>query len=236
MEANSLRLFTRIRGQVQGPFDYEQLRSLIKRGMLARVHEVSENSRDWVRADESGALFCAATPGKGVDPADWESLEADQNVETSAGGERFYYLENGAVVGPVTAGYLQALLDNNRLVANDLLCLEGTEEWNPILSFGIFSPNPFAIRQVGEPRLQHSAEGFSRAALASLLLGIFWLCGAGSLAAVVLGIIAERRIAASGGRLTGRGVAWAGICLGILGVGAAGIGLAVVLYDYWGFA
>lgn len=56
-------------------------------------------------------------------------------------------------------------------------------------------------------------------AVASLVLGIVWVMGIGSILALVFGYIAKGQIDSSGGRETGRGMAIAGIVLGWVGVG-----------------
>jgi hypothetical protein len=56
-------------------------------------------------------------------------------------------------------------------------------------------------------------------AVASLVLGIVWLMGLGSILALVFGYIAKDQIDRSDGRQTGRGMAVAGIVLGWVGVG-----------------
>lgn len=55
-------------------------------------------------------------------------------------------------------------------------------------------------------------------AIASLVFGILWMFGLGSILAVVLGHMAKREIDRSGGRQGGRGIAVAGLILGWLGV------------------
>jgi len=55
-------------------------------------------------------------------------------------------------------------------------------------------------------------------AVASLVLGLVWICGVGSLLAVVFGIMGIRQVNRSEGRITGKGLAVAGLVLGILGV------------------
>jgi Domain of unknown function (DUF4190) len=57
-------------------------------------------------------------------------------------------------------------------------------------------------------------------AVASLLFGIFWLGGIGSLAALVLGYRARREIRNSAGGQRGSGLATIGIVLGWIGVAA----------------
>jgi hypothetical protein len=56
-------------------------------------------------------------------------------------------------------------------------------------------------------------------AIASLVLGIVWIYGIGSILALVFGYQAKNQIDASGGRESGRGMAVAGIVLGWIGVG-----------------
>lgn len=69
--------------------------------------------------------------------------------------------------------------------------------------------------------------GTSGWAVASLIFGILWLCGAGSVLAIIFGAIALPRIRRSG--QNGRGLAVAGIVLGVLGLLAA-IGGALVVW------
>jgi hypothetical protein len=56
-------------------------------------------------------------------------------------------------------------------------------------------------------------------AIASMVLGIFWLYWVGSILAVIFGYVARRQIEQAGGSQTGRGMATAGIVLGWIGVG-----------------
>ena len=55
-------------------------------------------------------------------------------------------------------------------------------------------------------------------AIASMILGIVWLCWLGSILAVIFGHVALGQIKNSGGTQTGRGFAIAGLILGYLGV------------------
>ena len=55
--------------------------------------------------------------------------------------------------------------------------------------------------------------------ITSMVLGIVWLYGVGSILALVFGYIAKGQIDRSGGQETGRGMAIAGIILGWIGVG-----------------
>ncbi|MDQ3987118.1 MAG: DUF4190 domain-containing protein [Actinomycetota bacterium] len=55
-------------------------------------------------------------------------------------------------------------------------------------------------------------------AIASLILGILWVCWVGSILALVLGYVGKNQIDNSQGAETGRGLAIAGIALGWIGV------------------
>jgi hypothetical protein len=55
-------------------------------------------------------------------------------------------------------------------------------------------------------------------AIASLVLGIVWVFGLGSILAVIFGFVGRKQIRQSGGRQSGGGMAIAGIVLGFVGV------------------
>jgi hypothetical protein len=69
-------------------------------------------------------------------------------------------------------------------------------------------------------------------AIAALVLGITWICGIGSILALVFGNQAKNEIDASGGLEQGRGMATAGIVLGWVGIGF--VLLYLVLYAFFG--
>lgn len=73
-------------------------------------------------------------------------------------------------------------------------------------------------------------------AIASIVMAALWMGGIGSLIGVVLGILAQKEIKTSNGRLTGRGLAFGGILLGSLGIiGAAVMMIASVAAHMAGF-
>jgi hypothetical protein len=55
-------------------------------------------------------------------------------------------------------------------------------------------------------------------AIASLVLGLVWLYGIGSVLAIIFGSLAKRDIKEANGTVTGGGMATAGLVLGIIGV------------------
>jgi hypothetical protein len=76
----------------------------------------------------------------------------------------------------------------------------------------------------GPPPAVAPSNGFS---IASLVLGIVWVFGVGSILAVIFGFVARKQIRESGGRQSGGGLALAGIILGFVGI--AGLILWIIL-------
>src|SRR3954453_4067022 len=50
-------LYIRVRGRVLGPYETEKLQSMVRRGQLSRVHELSTDGVSWVRASNYPELF-----------------------------------------------------------------------------------------------------------------------------------------------------------------------------------
>ena len=67
----------------------------------------------------------------------------------------------------------------------------------------------------GPPPAGQATNGLS---VASMVLGIVWVFGVGSILAVIFGFVARKQIKDSGGRQSGSGMALAGIILGFVGV------------------
>ena len=90
-------------------------------------------------------------------------------------------------------------------------------------------PPPAAGPYPGAPVYGQAPAGPSAngLAIASMVLGIVWVFGIGSILAVIFGFIGRKQIRESGGRQNGGGMAIAGIVLGFIGV--AGLILWIVL-------
>jgi hypothetical protein len=77
----------------------------------------------------------------------------------------------------------------------------------------------FDFGTLSRPGMGQPAVKTNGLAIASLVLGLIWIYGLGSILALVFGYSAKGQIDRSGGRQTGRGMAVAGIVLGWIGVG-----------------
>ncbi len=75
-----------------------------------------------------------------------------------------------------------------------------------------------------------AAARYSGLAIASLVLSIIWLGGIGAILAVIFAIMALRRVTASNGMLRGRGLAIAGLIVGIVGILGAALTWSLVAW------
>jgi hypothetical protein len=78
------------------------------------------------------------------------------------------------------------------------------------------------------PQVVYQTQKTNGFAIASLVLGIVWVYGIGSILALIFGFMGKNQIDRSGGREGGRGLAIAGIVLGFVGI--AGAILAIVFF------
>jgi hypothetical protein len=228
------QIFIRLRGRIQGPFTSDQLQSLAMRGQFSRAHEVSNDGVSWARASNRPDLFPAvlervSTVQQSTDPV---SPQEHQPSTESPGVipppiDVWYFSQHGTNHGPVDFAHLQRLASSGQIVAEDMVWQEGFSEW---VAAGRVPGLMKAA--VGSPSLQPSdvyyramAPSNSRArvvprvsslAVASLVLGILWLAGIGSILAIVFGAVSIYQIHHSRGKLAGMGMAVAGLVLGIV--------------------
>jgi prepilin-type processing-associated H-X9-DG protein len=125
--------------------------------------------------------------------------------------------------GPVNADQIRQWIATGRANASTKVQAEGSTEWKPLSELPEFAdalstsnpPPPFSAAP--QPA-NVQAPQTSGMAITSLVLGIlaFLTCGLTGLPGLVLGIIALSRIKKSQGRLSGNGLAIAGICTSAL--------------------
>jgi hypothetical protein len=212
-----------------GPFTAEQLQALAKRGQFSRTHEISTDSVTWSRAANRLDLFPAvqveprplATPPTEDPPI----LDASPATAAPPPSDIWYYHQLGANHGPVDFTHLQYLAVSGQILPDDLVWKEGLPEWiaagrvpglikaNPGLSAIPTAPVYVGVSPVQSgdfPRV-------SGLAVASLVLGLLgWLCGIPGILAIIFGAVALRQIQEGKGRVTGTGMAIAGLVLGIV--------------------
>jgi hypothetical protein len=124
--------------------------------------------------------------------------------------------------GPVSADVVLRWIREGRANALTKVRVEAGADWRPLGEFpefaAVFRPGPRPPPLPAQPSVHAAPRERGRPsglATASLVLGILALptCGLTSLIGLPLGIVALRKIKRSGGRLTGQGVATAGVCV-----------------------
>ncbi|HZW35038.1 MAG TPA: GYF domain-containing protein [Isosphaeraceae bacterium] len=237
------RWYVRARGRVLGPLSWAQLRSLRDRGQLARFHQVSQDRHTWVGADSLAGLFSQTEAGRlprstvSARTTDLpEFLVVDDPGDHSgstrpATGEapEWYYARDGTRQGPVPLSELQRLAARGVIGSDTLVWKSGMEDWTPgflVPELDFLAPEAAAVAGPGPstapsrraPSPTDLSPRTSPLAFAGLVLGLLWLCGIGSLAAIVVSALALRQIDKARGTLSGKGLAVAGLVLGIAGV------------------
>jgi hypothetical protein len=239
--------YIQARGRVLGPLTWSQLRALRDRGQLARFHAVSRDRHHWVSAASLHQLFPKAEGGGSAGTADppahpVEFIVLDEAESTSPRsnptapaeyeGPAWFFARDGGQHGPLPLCELQGLAAAGEISPETLVWRNGMEDWTPGLLIPelAFPPPATAVATptIG-PRLTTApgnlvpfqADPAPRTcpmAFASMVLGLLWLCGIGSLGAIILGVVALRQIARSQGTLTGKSLAIVGLLLGFVGL------------------
>jgi hypothetical protein len=214
--------FVRTRGRIQGPFTTAQLQAMARRGQFGRMHEVSTDGLNWVRASTKPELLGSEPLTLGAEPTPPPAGAAPQATPQA---DVWHYHQLGTKVGPVDLGQLQFLANTRQLSPTDMVWKQGMPEWIPAGRVpGLFQTSGGAVIQpavypgggAGYERAAAEPPSISGLAIASLVLGVLWVCGLGSLLAIIFGAVALYQIRISKGRVTGAGLAIAGLVLGIV--------------------
>jgi hypothetical protein len=181
-------LYVRIRGRVQGPFDEERLRALVRRGQVSRVHEVSEDGTRWTNAGDFSDLF-AQPAGANAHPAGstgqaGQSGQANQTAaprhdpapaaasfvatthaapaaHPAAAVANWYYIQGNVTKGPVDFRYLQALCASGQLSADAHVWTEGMAQWAAARTVAGLAPAIQPTSQFEHASTNHSVRSTS---------------------------------------------------------------------------
>jgi hypothetical protein len=146
------QLYLRVRGRVLGPYDEEKLQTLVRRGQLSRMHEVSSDGTHWVRASTYGELFVGApvklavpemqvaSPPPAQLPVDSSAIpfaeevaapapESSRPVIPAVTSPGWYYESLGSEHGPVDESALRQMLLTGQLGSNALVWKDGMPQW-----------------------------------------------------------------------------------------------------------
>jgi hypothetical protein len=169
----------------------------------------------------------ALSPGLSSNIVDDSSQQSAARAVEDA--PEWFFARGGTHHGPVPLHELQRMVTSGEIESNGLVWKRGMAAWVPAhqvpeLRFpgGSTMPSLRDSNYPAQPILTTSTAfqppRTSGLAIASLVLGLVWLCGLGSLLALIFASVALSQISRSRGRLEGKGLAIAGLILGILGL------------------
>jgi len=125
------KVYVRFRGRTSGPFSEDEIKNMVNRGQVSRLHALSTDRVHWQRAGNLQKLYANAAPSD----SDNEDLIAPspQIQETQAETTTsWYYAIDGREVGPVKEHQVKRLIERGALKRQDLVWSDGMEEWSPI--------------------------------------------------------------------------------------------------------
>ena len=137
--------YVRIRGRTQGPFGLEKLQTLVRRGQLGRIHEISLDGTNWQSAAKVPKLFEGSdTLAKPEQQRPSGPPTADQpaqpKVETpSPEPPVWYYARGDEEFGPVEFPTLRLKVATGELTVEDQVWTQGMANWTVAKSIpGLF--------------------------------------------------------------------------------------------------
>ncbi len=236
--------YVRMQGRVLGPFNPSQLASLLDRGRLTLDDEISQDRRSWIKAAEMQSVFARAAgpqsqphaaPSRALD-LEWPVLSAAEEPAPAETSLVWFVARGDSHQGPMSHADVQRMINTGELGPSSLVWKQGMANWQPAAQVPDFrfdaaagsSGGPAGASLPSANANQYALTApTSGMAIASLVLGLLWLCGIGSLLATVFGVMALSRISRSNGAISGKGLAFAGLILGILGL-TSSIGVTIV--------
>ena len=168
-----------------------------------------------------------------------EGFGSGPTASTVGDAPEWFFARGGTHQGPVRLSELQRMADAGEIDPATLVWKSGMEQWTPgswvaelhfpanlsaaqgNAAVGVTPAHggPLPPRQENaSPDQANLATRTSVLAISSLVMGLFWMFGIGSLSAIVLGVMSLRQIARSHGTLTGKRLAMAGMIVGIIGL------------------
>lgn len=145
--------FVRFRGKVTGPFEWSQLQTMGSRNKLTRMHQVSNDRRNWQNATDVPGLVSVRASATGARPV---AVEAEPQPEAEFATPRaptalnlsstmtagfpeatdsppvWHYSRSGQTAGPVTIEDIERMCRAGQLSPKDSVWRDGMANWSPI--------------------------------------------------------------------------------------------------------
>ncbi len=142
-----LSFYVRMRGSVTGPYELPALRTMVRRGALSRIHELSADGTAWAAAGTHSELFAPAAGGAAPVAATLvRTIDRRPPLPSPAEAVRkYFYRQEGRTFGPIPLPILQ------RLAASGKLNLDA-QVWPPD------DKTPIPARQLADLHFQPAVE------------------------------------------------------------------------------
>ncbi len=127
--------YVRIRGSVVGPFRPEQVRQLVERGKIGRLHELSTDRQTWraLRDFPELAVPAATAAGGPSSPPAEDAQPAPGDAQPPpVSRQEWYYDEGGQPAGPVDEAGIAAMVASGRITPSTLVWTSGMKTWEPL--------------------------------------------------------------------------------------------------------
>ncbi|MGC1272320.1 MAG: GYF domain-containing protein [Planctomycetaceae bacterium] len=222
--------YLRSRGKVLGPFPLDRLQVMKSRGQLGRTHQVSTDRQSWIAAGTLPELFPAPAAESSFELMDgMNGSGAMESAGSSTGPATqgpavpvaaWFYHVGEQQFGPTPATEIRQLFSAGELSPNDMVWREGMESWIAIRDVPELRPRS-AVNTGSSGTGTNGESSTSGMAITSLVLGVVSLVipcvgiATGPLA-VIFGGVSLSQVNRSRGRLTGKGMAIAGLVTGIV--------------------
>ena|GEM_PF-292312 len=193
--------YLRWKSQVTGPYQDEDIRTMLEEARITKHHQVSTDQTTWISLIESEAFrnncrvtlapnviqgaaqVISATP---VRNPDWESNTGRLRVKTAediADESMWYYVDGSSSAGPVSGAELQRLADEGVIAGQSPICREGEERWVKAITVfpSYWSDQPRSVDRSGQGSLAESSDfryagfwiRFCALFIDSIIVGIF---------------------------------------------------------------
>jgi hypothetical protein len=150
---------------VQGPFDDEKVRTLVRRGQLSRLHEISTDGASWNSGASYPELFASggatttATASAQTTAVETESPVGAQNNTFVASGSSavWYYAQGNNELGPVDMETLRSLLLARQIKPDTLVWREGMSQWAQAAQVpGLIQQEAVSVANQGHGEFQYN--------------------------------------------------------------------------------
>ena len=129
--------FIRVKGRVQGPYEWGKLKQLVRRRHLSRINYISADRESWTRAGNFQNLF--ETENSAAEKIESRVSEGSARSVAPDLDSEWYVEQQGQSTGPLSFNALKNGLESGQYNANNLVWCEGMQDWTAAASIPDFN-------------------------------------------------------------------------------------------------